>query len=79
MRMAELPEDTQLVYANWVRMVATAYDLSMDFGYNHEQGPPERFPIRVAMSWEHAKALADLLQTNIAAYEAEIGTIRGFL
>jgi hypothetical protein len=74
--VAHLPEDTQLIYANWVRMMGTPFELSIDFGYNEVQGPPEKFPVRVAMSWEHAKALAELLQSNIVDYEQSVGPIR---
>jgi hypothetical protein len=74
--MAELPEGTQLIYANWVRMVGTPFELSIDIGYHDEQGPPERFPARIAMSWEHAKAVSDLLARNIADYEEQAGPIR---
>jgi hypothetical protein len=76
MHVGHLPEDTQLIYANWVRMTGTPFELSIDFGYNEVQGPPKKFPVRVAMSWEHAKALAELLQSNIVDYEQSVGPIR---
>ena len=59
-------------------MNATIFDLAIDFGYHDEAGPPDAFPVRVAMSWEHAKALADLLAENIQAYEKDIGEVRNF-
>lgn len=59
-------------------MNATLFDLAIDFGYHDEPGPPGAFPVRVAMSWEHAKALADLLAKNIKAYEDEVGQVRDF-
>ncbi len=59
-------------------MNATLFDLAMDFGYADEPGPPDDFPVRVVMSWEHAKSLADLLAQNIQAYEEDIGEVRNF-
>jgi Protein of unknown function (DUF3467) len=76
--IADLPENTKLVYANWVRMNATPFDLAIDLGYHDEPGPPDAFPVRVAMSWEHAKVLADLLAQNIKAYEDQVGEVRIF-
>jgi hypothetical protein len=79
--IAKLPEDTALVYANWVRMNASLLDLAIDFGYVEEAfvGPPEGgFPVRVVMSWEQAKGLLELLQENVELYERHAGTIRGF-
>jgi len=61
-----------------MRMNATIFDLAIDFGYHDEPGPPDAFPVRVAMSWEHAKALADLLARNIQAFEEDMGEIRDF-
>jgi hypothetical protein len=74
--MSELAEGTQLIYVNWVRMSGTPFELGIDVGYNDEQGPPETFPARLVMSWEHVKAMADLLNRNIAEYEAQAGEIR---
>jgi hypothetical protein len=76
--IADLPENTKLVYANWARMNPTPYDLSIDFGYNDEPGPPKEFPVRLAMSWEHARTLAILLERNLKAYEEQAGEIREF-
>jgi hypothetical protein len=79
--IAKLPEETALVYANWVRMNANLLDLAIDFGYVEESfmGPPEDgFPVRVVMSWEQAKGLLELLQENIQIFEGYAGTIRNF-
>ena len=79
--IAKLPDDTDLVYANWVRLNASLLDLSIDFGYVEEPftGPPEDgYPVRVVMSWEQAKGLIELLQDNIRVYEENVGQIRGF-
>lgn len=79
--IAKLPEDTDLVYANWVRLNATLLDLSIDFGYVEEPltGPPEDgYPVRVVMSWEQAKGLIELLEDNVRVYEENVGRIRSF-
>jgi len=74
--MSELSEGAQLIYVNWVRMNATPFELGIDVGYSDEPGPPGAHPARLLMSWEHAKAMADLLSRNIAEYEAQAGVIR---
>jgi Protein of unknown function (DUF3467) len=79
--IAKLPEDTDLVYANWLRLNASLLDLSIDFGYVEEpfMGPPEDgYPVRVVMSWEQAKGLIELLQDNVRVYEENVGRIRSF-
>jgi hypothetical protein len=67
---------TQPIYANWVRSTATPFEMALEFGYSPEGGPPADVPVLVAMTWEHAKALADLLNSNLAAFEAQAGPIR---
>lgn len=64
------------VYSNWVRAGSTPYDLSLDFGYRRREGPPPEFPVRVVMSWEHAKVLQEVLQTALSDYEEAAGSIR---
>jgi hypothetical protein len=80
MTMAELPEDTQLVYSNWARLDGTLVDLALDFGYSEEpfMGPPKSFPVRVVMTWEAAKGLHELLGSNLEVYEENIGQVRTF-
>lgn len=80
MPIAELPENTELIYANWVRLNGTLLDLSFDFGYAEEafSGPPENFPARVVMSWESAKVLAELLNEHLRVYEESVGEVRDF-
>lgn len=79
--MADPPETTQVVYANWVRTRATPWDIGFDLGYQDVQGggPPDHIPVRAVMSWEHAKALNELLTRAIASYEEQTdSTIRSF-
>jgi Protein of unknown function (DUF3467) len=67
----------RLVYANWSRYLAGPFDLSLDFGYNtQEGGPPDSFPVRVVLPWEHVKILAQFLEQAIKAYEDQAGEIR---
>lgn len=78
--MAADPKDgaEQLVYANWSRYRAGAFDLALDFGYNAkpEDGPPETYPVRIVMSWEHALIFSQLLQDAIKGYQGQVGDIR---
>jgi hypothetical protein len=76
--MADLPEGTQLVYANWVRLGSTPFDISIDIGYQPEPGPPDSYPLRVVMSWEHAQAFARLLDRTIESYKEQAGELREF-
>jgi hypothetical protein len=70
--------DAQLVYANWIRLDVTPYDCGMDFGYREDEAPPERFPVRVVMSWEHLKQTAKLLTDTVEMYERGMGAVREF-
>ena len=70
----------QLVYANAVVLRGGAFDLSLEFGYSvppgeGEQPQPPDWLVRVAMSWEHALALSELLTDHIAQYQEKVGTI----
>jgi Protein of unknown function (DUF3467) len=78
--MAPEPQDQAetVIYANWVRTVTTPYDLALDLGYRTGPAPPERFPVRIIMSWEHAKDLQALLGAAVSEYEKEVGGIRDF-
>jgi hypothetical protein len=68
------------VYANAVGMRGGAFDLSLEFGYSVPPGggedpqPPE-WKVRVGMSWEHAQAMYELLGSQIARYEEQVGSI----
>jgi len=65
-----------LIYANWVRIGRTPFEISIDLGYRSAPAPPESFPVRVLMAPEHAKSLQVLLNDALADYEAEVGPIR---
>ncbi len=69
------PEEL-LVYANWVRLEATPYDVSMDFGYRPTEEPPRDFPVRLVMTWEHAKDVLLLLDNAVKQYGENVGAIR---
>jgi hypothetical protein len=71
----------QLVYANVAGIRGGAFDLGIEFGHAippgaNEDPQPPLWIVRVAMSWEHAKALHGLLGDNLAEYEKRIGPIR---
>jgi Protein of unknown function (DUF3467) len=65
-----------VVYANWVRVDMTPYDIALDLGYHSTPEPPARFPVRVIMTWEHARDLRGLLDESIKRFEADIRPIR---
>ena len=64
------------VYSNWVRAASTPCDLSLDFGYRRREGPPQEFPVRVVMSWEHARVLHEIIAVALSDYEEAAGSIR---
>ena len=66
----------KLVYANWMRISGTPFDLSLDLGYHNKPGPPDTFGVRVVMSFEHAKQLLTLVAGAVEQYEAQAGPIR---
>jgi len=76
--MANLPEDTKLIYANWMRVNGTVYDVGIDFAYIDEDGPPDSYPVRVVMTWEHARLLHGLLERNLASYEEQVRPVQNF-
>jgi hypothetical protein len=74
------PPDMQLVYANTAGIRGGAFDASLEFGYVIPQGGGEEPPVpiwavRVAMSWEHLRALHTLMGEQLANYEAEVGKL----
>jgi Protein of unknown function (DUF3467) len=78
-----MPSDSQeptppLIYANWVRVNGTPYDVALDFGYREDDGPPRTPDARVVMAWEHAKDVLALLQNTVEQYEKQAGPIREF-
>lgn len=78
--VAPEPQDRAdaVVYANWVRVESTPFDIAIDLGYRSDPSPPVRFPVRVITTWEHAAVLRDLLDSAISEYEEEIGALRDF-
>jgi hypothetical protein len=67
-----------LIYANAAGFRGAAFDCALDFGYalgsSEGEQPKPRWLVRVAMSWEHAGAVRDMLSDQIEKYEAQIGT-----
>lgn len=60
-------------YVNHTGLLATSFDLSLIFGRitSAEQGSPpcvEQF-LQVTMSYQHAKAVVDVLSQHLLAYE----------
>jgi len=70
----------QLIYANVAGIRGGAFDCSLELGYaippgGGEEPQPPQWLARVAMSWEHARALHGLLGTQIAQYESQVGDL----
>lgn len=73
----DIPQD-RLIYANWVRLAGTPYDVALDFGYRTDEAPPEAPAVHVVMTWEHAKDLLTLLGKAVDEYNERVGSIREF-
>lgn len=65
-----------LLYANWVRVVGTPFDLGIDVGYRAGGEVPPQPQARVVMAWEHVAVLRDLLSNVLTNYEENIGELR---
>jgi hypothetical protein len=78
-----VPDGVEDVYANYVQLNWTLYDVRMRFGQiiPHPQDPPERArwavleSVAVAVPWGQAKLLRDLLSQVIQKYEEINGPI----
>jgi hypothetical protein len=78
MKVDAAPEDEfPSVYSNAVSFVATPYDLRLNFSeVKPKAGKLINAPVvGVAMSWEHAKALVEILQTSISNHETDFGPL----
>lgn len=71
----------QTIYANVAGASGGPFDLAVLFGYtagspDDEEGRASpQWLLRVAMSWEHARALQRLLSEQIDKYEGQVGPI----
>jgi hypothetical protein len=72
---------TQVVYANTAGVQGGPFDVAVDFGYmaigpdTDEGAPDASWLVRVAMSWEHARALHTLLGEQLESFEAHVGDL----
>jgi hypothetical protein len=71
------PADT-LVYANWARLDANPYDVSLEFGYRMGEAPPKEPAVHLVLTWEYAKDILLLLGNAVEQYEKQAGPIRDF-
>jgi hypothetical protein len=76
------PQATPLLYANVTAVRSGPFDVALDFGYlavsveGHAPNETQtQWGTRVAMSWEHARALHELLGEQIAKYEENVGPL----
>ena len=72
----EVPEDTNAVYANIVRISHSPSDLVFDFAHLMPGASPARVQARVVMSPLGAKLFQRALVENLARYEAAFGEIK---
>jgi len=63
------------VYANNVELTATALDLSIEFGFQVGDDPPEPL-FKVVMAWEEGAILKGFLEETLSSYEEIAGSIR---
>jgi hypothetical protein len=74
------PPPMQLFYANASGIRGGPFDASLEFGYVIPQGEGEPAPVpmwavRVAMSWEHVRALHLMLGEQLEQYETQVGRL----
>ncbi len=79
-RLQGVAQALPLFYANQAGLRPGPFDIALDFGYlaaGAEGEPPAgtQWIARVAMSWEHARALHDLLGEQIRNYEENVGPL----
>ena len=81
--MNELPtkhsQDFMRVYGSLVSTSATIFDVSFIFGQaitEDHQNPYIERKVAVTMSWQAAKAFAQLLNSTITSYERQAGEIK---
>lgn len=71
----------QTIYANTAGVRGGPFDVAVQFGYaigpveNDEEPATSHWLMRVAMSWEHARAFHRLLGEQIDKYEEQVGPI----
>jgi hypothetical protein len=63
-----------LIYVNATRTLGGAFDLTLDLGYQRGAEPPD-WVVSVAMSWEHAQALAASLEDVLKRYQDQVGPL----
>jgi len=70
----------QLIYANAAGMRGGAFDASLEFGYvvpvgADEQQQPPIWLVRIALSWEHLRAVHALIGQQLEVYESQVGKL----
>ena len=81
--MSELParhaQDFMRVYGSLVSTSATIFDVSFIFGQSITEDVQNAYieqKVAVTMSWQAAKAFAQLLNSTITSYERQAGEIK---
>ncbi len=76
--MADEPTSTfqlPLVYVNAMSLSGSPIDVALDLGYRGPNGEIN-YAVRVAMTWEHAALMNDLLGQALDRYRSDSGDIR---
>jgi hypothetical protein len=64
-----------LVYVNAISVSGSPIDMAIDLGYRGPDGSIN-YAVRVAMAWEHAALMHDILGQALERYRNESGEIR---
>jgi hypothetical protein len=70
------PERTPDFYVNTVRVMTSAYDLTLVFGIKSDPAKQEEERVIVRMSPQHALVMSKMLQKVMLAYREQIGKIQ---
>jgi hypothetical protein len=75
--MGDGTNEPQRVYANVTAGRGGPWDLTLDLGYQFPSEDVEnvQWAVRLVLGWPHAKALRELLDRQIEAYEEQVGKV----
>jgi len=72
----EIPEEkADGIYSNAVHIMFTPYEFVLDFGHFVPGSGVGKVDCRIVTSPQHAKQLAQVLQSNVQAYEDQFGKL----
>ena len=73
----ELSEAREIaaVYSNYFKIGYNAFEFVLDFGQFYLESEPEHLHTRIVTAPPYAKALIEVLQHSVNAYEQKFGSI----